>query len=205
MSFKLIEARISEKGITYSEYFKNFEDKIKNVDSEALENKQKRLYEYRKLNFQRCQRIHKTYQMSDELKAELQKFDNPQLWMVISEDWCGDSAQLLPYIAEIAKMSNKIDLRILYRDENADIMEKYLTNGTRSIPKLIAFDDTGNEVFRWGPRPQEAAELFKEGRENGLPKSEIITKLHAWYSKDRGISIEKEFLNILKSIHQEVL
>jgi thiol-disulfide isomerase/thioredoxin len=118
--------------------------------------------------------------------------------MVLTEDWCGDSAQTLPFIACIAEENPHILLKILLRDENPDIMDLYLTNGKRAVPKLVAFDESGEELFVWGPRPQPAAEVFREGIAEGLPKKEVYPKLHLWYGRDRGKTVEKEFLGILE-------
>ena len=118
--------------------------------------------------------------------------------MVITEDWCGDSAQNLPYIAALAKMNSNISLRILLRDENPDIIDQYLTKGiSRSIPILVAFDEAGEELFRWGPRPKEAQELVEELKANGYIKKDYIEKLHYWYAKNRGNNIEAELTKLL--------
>ena len=47
------------------------------------------------------------------LRDEIDKIEDNQLWMVITENWCGDSAQNLPYIARIASLNKKIELRII--------------------------------------------------------------------------------------------
>ena len=120
--------------------------------------------------------------------------------MVLTEDWCGDSAQNLPYIAKIAECNSLIKLRILPRDQNLDLMDLYLTDQkSRSIPKLVAFDEFGNELFQWGPRPYEAQKLVMELNALGLSKNEFNEKLHLWYGRNKGKSIENEFVELLKS------
>lgn len=171
--------------------------KTANGHLEAADEGQKTLLEYTKLNYQRSLRIQKTYCPSEELKSALQTICEPQIWMVLTEDWCGDSAQTLPFIARMAEENPHITLRILSRDENLDIMDLYLTDGKRGVPKLVAFDESGEELFRWGPRPQPAAEVFREGINCGLPKKEVYPKLHLWYGRDRGRTVEKEFVEIL--------
>jgi len=76
-------------------------------------------------------------------------------------------------------------------------MDQYLTNGKRAIPVLVAFDLDGNELFRWGPRPEAAAELFRECKEAGQAKETILEELHRWYAKDRGCTIEEELKSLL--------
>ena len=142
--------------------------------------------------------------MPDELKAAVRQFQIPQLWMIITEDWCGDSAQTLAQIYKIAEESDHITIRIVLRDSNMDIMEEYLTDGKMGVPKVVSFDEAGNELFQWGPRPEEAADLFKEAAEQGIPTNEIYPRLHLWYGRDRGKSLDREFLEIFKTLNDEV-
>ncbi|MEO6721403.1 MAG: thioredoxin family protein [Ferruginibacter sp.] len=82
------------------------------------------------MNFTRTQRIHKTLVINQELKNTIENIQNIYTWIVLTEAWCGDSAQNLPVIAEIAKLNpDKIKLYILLRDENPELMDNYLTNG----------------------------------------------------------------------------
>jgi len=120
--------------------------------------------------------------------------------MIITETWCGDSAQSIPILAKAASLNDKINLRIVLRDENLNIMDSYLTNGSRSIPKLVAFDENDNELFQWGPRPQQAQNLMLKMKNDGAPKDEMNKQLHLWYAKDRGNEIEKELIELLKNI-----
>jgi hypothetical protein len=190
-------------GLTYKEYTEKFNNEVNNINPENLSDKDRELFEYKKLNFQRTQRIEKSYEVSEELKSEIQTIKEKQIWMVITEPWCGDSAQNLPYLAKIASLNRNIDLRIVLRDSNPDIMDLYLTHGTRSIPKLIAFDLEGNELFTWGPRPKAAQELMNQWKNEGIVKPELYEKLHLWYGRNRGKEIEAEFLEILSKVEQE--
>jgi len=154
---------------------------------------------YLPLNWQRTVRIERTFTPSSRIQQAVKAIKCPQLWMVLTEPWCGDSAQNLPYIAGIAACSSCIDLRILLRDRNLDIMEAYLTQGTQSIPKLVSFDLRGGELFQWGPRPQPAAELFHRLKEAGTPIEDVRLKLHLWYARNHGRALEEEFLLLLAS------
>ncbi len=197
-------------GKNYSDYANESVAKIDKVDLDSLDDKQRKELEYTKLNHHRSKRIDKTYKVSDDVKKLILEINEPQLWMVITEDWCGDSAQNLPYIAKIAELNDKIDLKIIERDKNLDIMDQYLTNGkTRSIPKLVAFNEKGYELFQWGPRPSKIQNLVDKWREEGLAKSEWIEKLHLEYGRNRGKFFEEEFKEILsrylleKSVEKE--
>lgn len=200
MIHKFFTDKRPHNGLTYSEFIQKSKEHFENTDSSILEESQKQLLEYTKLNLHRSARVEKTYTVNPNLSEALAKIDKPQLWMVITEDWCGDSAQNLPYIAKIAACSSLIDLRILLRDDNLDIMDLYLTNGkSRSIPKLVAFDEEGIEIFQWGPRPKEAQDFVDKAKKEGLAKNEFIEQLHLWYGRNRGKGIESEFLEIFDS------
>lgn len=189
-----------EKGLLYSDYWKQFELKVNSQTTENLSNEEEEKKNQLKLNYQRSSRITRTYDISDSLKGVLDKLEIKQNWVLITEDWCGDSAQNVPYIAKIADYSSKINLRIVLRDQNLDLMDKYLTNGARSIPKLIAFDDQGNELFQWGARPKEAQAVVTELKNEGKSKSEFLEALHLWYGKNRGKNLEFEFQEILQKL-----
>lgn len=192
----IFERNQVHNGITYEQFTNEFERKAKEIKDQNLTDE---LSKYIVLNLQRTHRIHKTYKMSEEMRKAVNSISEQQTWVVITENWCGDSAQILPYIATIAKVNPNITFRIILRDSNLDIMENYLTNGTQSIPKLVAFDKNQNEIFLWGPRPKPAVELFKNEKEAGTLKEEIYPKLHLWYTKNKGKAIEEEFIKLLSS------
>jgi hypothetical protein len=77
-------------------------------------------------------------------------------------------------------------------------MDAYLTNGARSIPKLIALDaETLEELGTWGPRPQASMDLFIELRERGAEKPLIMENLQRWYIADKNRTIQREFETLL--------
>ncbi len=195
-AWKLLSVRIL-RGMTYNQYREYFAAEIRRVSDDPALAETDEHAEYLALNFHRTARIEKTYTVCEALKAAVRSLKSPQIWMALTEAWCGDSAQNLPYIAGIADCSSITTFRILLRDQNTDIMDRYLTAGTRSIPKLVAFDGDGRELFRWGPRPLEAMDLFQRARQAGVSKPEISERLHLWYGRNRGRALEQEFLEIL--------
>ena len=184
-------------GMDYQKYLDLFKRQIDepNLDDE-LEMKR---FEIKKLNLQRTLRLEKHFAPSEELIKVISSIQSPQTWLALTESWCGDSAQNLPIIAKAAALNTKINLRIIPIDENLEIMDQYLTNGSRSIPKLVVFDDKNNELFRWGPRPTEAQNLFSKLKSEGLDKPEINKRLHLWYGKNGGKEVEKELILLLKN------
>ncbi len=200
MAYQFFIERRPHNGMTYKEYTESIVNEIKNTNSDNLSDEQKEIYDYKKLNLQRSGRVDKTYTVSEELRNSIKNIKDKQLWVVITEGWCGDSAQNLPHIVKFAELNSNIDLRILLRDSNPDIMDLYLTNGTKSIPKIVAFDNIGNELFQWGPRPKEAKELISTLKKEGIVKPELYEKLHLWYGRNRGKAIETEFLEIFTNL-----
>jgi hypothetical protein len=205
MAHKFFDDKIPHNGYTYDEFHLMTQNLIDNTNTENLGKSEIGRYNDIKLNQHRSNRIYKHYEVSDEVSEEISKIDEKQIWMVITENWCGDSAQSLPYIAKIASLNNNIDLRIVLRDSHPEIMDLYLTNGTRSIPKMVGFDMEGNAKFKWGPRPEEAQKLMNQWKAEGVVKPELYEKLHLWYSKDKGKNIEKEILQLVKKINLEVV
>lgn len=186
-------------GLSYREYLDLTVTEIESSDLIQLTEEEKKLLENKKLNLHRMTRIEKHYQVSEELKNLVKPIDKPQTWMIISETWCGDSAQNIPFISKIAELSQMITLKIILRDNNPNIMDLYLTNGTRSIPILVGFNENGEELFKWGPRPQEAKKLFANLKAQGLEKSAILEKLHLWYGRNRGKNIEVELMEAIRT------
>ncbi len=201
MAHKFLEDKIPHNGYTYSEFQKMSKHQVETIDPQKLDENDREHFEYTKLNMHRSSRIEKNYKVSEKLKTEVEKIKEPLLWMVITENWCGDSAQNLPYIANIAALNSNIDLRIVLRDSHPEIMDLYLTDGTRSIPVFVAFDMQGNEKFKWGPRPEEAQQLMKQWKAQGIVKPELYEKLHLWYGKNRGRNLEEEMLQLIKNIN----
>lgn len=118
----------------------------------------------------------------------------------MAETWCGDGAQNIPIIAKIAATSPNIKLTILFRDENPDIMNAYLTNGSKSIPKLICKDaQTKQDIGTWGPRPSDIQQMVLQFKSENPTASheEFVKNLHLWYAKDKGVSIQKDFATLL--------
>jgi hypothetical protein len=189
------------EGLTYWQYFERIQKKVDKLNPLNFSSEEKVIFEKDRINFLRMNRIHKTFNPDEHLISRMNNIDEPQLWMVLTEDWCGDSAQNLPYIYEFSKLNPLIDLRILERDKNLDIMDEYLSETkTRSIPKLVAFDEKGTELFQWGSRPKEAQELVDKLKAEGKSKDEFLERLHLWYGRNRGKVIEQEFINLLDKI-----
>jgi hypothetical protein len=156
------------------------------------------LLHYSELNEVRIKRLEKTLKLDAEIEKTLQNLKSKQTWLVISEGWCGDAAQILPIIKLMAAASEKIDLKIVLRDENDGLMNQFLTNGAKSIPKLLILDESFNLINHWGPRPEGAKNLIIEYKANhGIVDEAAKTALQKWYLDDKGISTMKEIVGII--------
>jgi len=183
---------------TYSEYRTLVSSLLKEEKSTGNEQSED-LTHYSQLNETRMNRLDKTIKVTEENNQKLQNLDKEYLWLVISEGWCGDAAQIVPVIHKMAELSNKIELKIVLRDENEDLMNLFLTNGSKSIPKLIIIDKATSEVIGdFGPRPTGAKQLILDyKKEHGVIDETAKTELQLWYLHDKGVSTQNEIMEVL--------
>ncbi len=156
--------------------------------------------EFTKLNLHRSLRIGRSHQVNERLTTLIKELTAPTVWMVLTEPWCGDSAQCLPYIKLLTDLNPACDLRLILRDTNPDIMDAFLTDGKRSIPQLVIFAADGQVLGQWGPRPAAAQTVFNAAKSTGLAKPRLLEKLHRWYGRDRGQTLEAEFITLLEGM-----
>jgi hypothetical protein len=184
---------------SYLEYRKLVSDLLLEGKSTGTEQSEE-LTHYTTLNETRMNRLDKTMKVPDEIGLQLKNLGKDFIWLVISEGWCGDAAQLLPIFNKMAIESHKIDLRIVLRDENEELMNLFLTNGGKAIPKLIIIDrKTGSVLDSWGPRPQGATNLIQEYKKQfGSIDETAKTELQLWYLKDKGLSTQQEIIALMQ-------
>ena len=158
------------------------------------------LLHYSELNESRMNRLEKTIQITEEIQEQIKQLDTKITWLVISEGWCGDAAQILPIIHKMAELSEKIDLKIVLRDENEALMNDFLTNGGKAIPKLIILDEENEVIGDFGPRPEPARKLIADYKAiNGVVDEPIKIELQKWYLHDKGISTQNEIMQLMKN------
>ncbi len=187
------------EGLSYEQYLAQWRDKTEQPLTGLGKTQRKYLY-YARYNYDRSRRVEEAYKPSDRLRRALATLEAPQLWMVLTEDWCVDSAYSLPLFVEAARLSSYITLRLLERDANLDIMDCYLTNGSRSIPKLVAFDVEGEELFQWGPRPRDAQQLRAEMKDAGATYQQISQHLLEWFEVGGWRQTEEELVETLEGL-----
>ncbi|MCF6140015.1 thioredoxin family protein [Flavobacterium sp. K77] len=157
------------------------------------------LTHYSALNEARMKRLDKTIVVTPEIMNGLQTLRKEYILLVITEGWCGDAAQILPIINKMAALTPSIELRLVLRDDNEELMNLFLTNNAKSIPIVIAVEkETGTVLNSWGPRPNGALELVSNyKKEFGVIDDNLKTNLQLWYLQDKGLSTQSEILQLL--------
>lgn len=186
-----------DKAISYREY-RELIDRLLEAGKTTGNNHSDKMIEYTLLNRSRMNKWDKHYQPSDDARKVFEEWESDEIWLLITEAWCGDAAHSVPIIHKLASLSAAIDLRLVLRDENLELMDQFLTNGGRSIPKLIRLDKKTKEVLgTWGPRPEEARELMESFKAANTAKEEASMAIQKWYAKNRGESAEHELSAML--------
>lgn len=154
---------------------------------------------YTMLNEKRMSRWDKKIIVPEDIEAKIKAYNTKVIWLVITESWCGDAAHVLPVVNKVAELNDAIDLRIALRDDNEDLMNLFLTNGSKSIPKLIMIDaNTMEVVSTYGPRPKKATKLVNDYKEqHGKLTPEFKQDLQVWYNKDKGQSTLEDLTEML--------
>lgn len=185
-----------ENSFSYQEYMDLMEDLV--LSESTTGEISKDCVDFTALNYKRSQRLNKKLQLSEAHTAIFNKVGMKQTWLVITESWCGDAAQTLPVLNKLAEASENIELRIILRDEHPELMDNFLTNGTRSIPKLVVLDSDLEVMTSWGPRTAAATKLVTDYKEKfGKIDAEFKTQLQIWYNKDKGVSIINELAELV--------
>jgi thiol-disulfide isomerase/thioredoxin len=197
--------KIIQKSLTTAQSYNEYKEMVLQLIKEGKStgpNQSENLYNFTKLNNQRMKRLDKQTRLSEDALTKTQSIKKDFTWLVLTESWCGDAAQTLPVINKFAEANEKIDLKVVLRDENEALMNHFLTDGSKSIPKLIVFDNTSNKVVgSWGPRSERAAKMVTDYKEkHGQIDDQFKTALQHWYNEDKGAHIEKELVDLINEL-----
>lgn len=185
--------------MTLAEYEKQF-DEILDGHNNSYPYDSPDYLNYVKMNKARIRRWRKTGKINSELSERIEKIDQPLQWVLITEPWCGDAAHSHVFIEKLAGLNPKINLTVQNRDAPGSEIDQYLTNGGKSIPKLIVRDAEGKDLFSWGPRPKDAQEMYLNHKDDtSLSAEEKKMALQKWYNKDKGNMIQEELNELLKT------
>ena len=197
MSIQNIKNAFS-KGLTFSQFIEKTQKHVDQTDVSQLDDEARFIHEYTSLNIRRMNRVLKTHSVEETLAEKLKSISSKQHWMLITEGWCGDSAQSSPEFHKMSLLNNNIELRIVERDTFPEVMDLYLTNGKKSIPILVVFDDEWNQLYKWGARPAALQTRIDELIAVNTPTDVWMEEIHLWYAKNRGQELYKELNSLIQ-------
>lgn len=196
-----VTQKVIDQALSYPQ-FVEFTTQLVVENRTTGSNQSEAYLDYTRMCLQRMRRWDKTAKVSLEMEGLIRSITEAQVWLVITEAWCGDGSQSIPFLAKLADLNPLIDLKIIMRDENPEIMDAYLTDSARSIPKLVAFTkDLKVELFTWGPKPQYLVNRHKEYKHDaqGKPYKEFLEEIHLWYARNKNQDLEIELFPIIQS------
>lgn len=207
---KHIPMPVWDQAFTYATY-RGLLDSLLAEGKTTGDNHAADMLEYARMNIVRMSRLDKTVRMTDDVRHSLETYPRPLRWLTITEGWCGDAAQIIPVIDQLAAVAPVIEHRLILRDEHPAVMDAFLTNGGRAIPVTIVMDASTNEVLaHWGPRPEGAQAIMNEAKPRMLAAKtqeerdhifhETKVDLQKWYAADKGRSIQQSMMAILEQL-----
>lgn len=194
--------KITKELFEHAMDFETYDKHVKELFAQGKttgNNQSLKYIEFTKLGIQRIKRGLKTTTIEDKVIEPLNRTKAIN-WLVITEAWCGDAANSLPIIVKLAQARKDINLRLMLRDSNSEVMNSYLANGAKSIPLIVFLDDDFNELALWGPRPEPAQEIvIKNKAFPTMSKKDLNIALQKWYISDKSQTTQQEFQEILES------
>ena len=181
--------------LTYPEYRRQIRETLVTAPSDAAVEKMR---PHLASNARLMDDYDESYRVLPELLAAVEQGPSTT-WLVITEGWCGDAAFNVPLFHVLAELApDKVKLRLVLRDSNLELMDAHLTDGGRSIPKLIVLSESLQPLGFWGPRPAGLQLLMKQWKDDGLELKQLIPKVHGWYDADKTRSLQQELTRLLK-------
>lgn len=182
--------------LTWKEYIQRFEDILSGTFTNEIYAKEA-YRDFVKMNNSRMNRWLKNAELKEELITNIRAINEKQNWYLITEPWCGDAAHSVPLIYLMSQINENMQLHIVLRDDNLEFIDQYLTNGGRSIPKLVARNGNGEDIFVWGPRPKDLAVIHAKLKAENADFDTINQTLQTWYNHNKGVDIQQEFVGLL--------
>ena len=195
---------IFQQGQSYSEYRAMIDALLAERKTTGVNHSESYL-KHTEMNVRRMNRLDKRPEILPEAVSALKSIEKPMLWLVITEAWCGDAAQIIPIVERMANESPNVITRYILRDEHPEIMENFLTDGGKAIPIIVAlYPYSGEALGHWGPRPKEAQEMMVDWKLKGNEPYEAFSeRLHSWYAKDKTVQTQVEFKESIENISRQ--
>ena len=186
-----------KRSMSYAEYLALIDTLVEEHTTTGNEKTAEQI-EFTGLNQKRMKRWDKTLNLSEEDKHAISQYNKKTTWLVLTESWCGDAAHIVPAIHKVAEQNPNINLRLVIRDENEALMNHFLTNGGKAIPKLIALDENNQVITTFGPRPKLLTQIVEDFKAKfGKLTPEFKHELQVWYNKDKGQSTVEDLREVL--------
>ena len=186
-----------KRSMSYTEYSALIDTLVEEHTTTGNEKTAEQI-EFTGLNQKRMKRWDKTLNVSEEDKHAISQYNKKTTWLVLTESWCGDAAHIVPAIHKVAEQNPNINLRLVIRDENEALMNHFLTNGGKAIPKLIALDENNQVITTFGPRPKLLTQIVEDFKAKfGKLTPEFKHELQVWYNKDKGQSTIEDLREVL--------
>lgn len=203
-NFKIMKLNLKDiikeslgRSYSYQEY-RSLIKELLTQNKSTGNNQSEEILNFSSLNDKRMDRLDKTIKLEEATQGKLEKIDKKYTWLLLSEGWCGDAAQNVPVINKMAEASDNIELRMVLRDENLNLMDEFLTGGGRAIPMMLVLDEDKNVISTWGSRPSEATKMVEEyKKEHGKIDAEFKKNLQIWYNKNKGKNLQQDLLEVL--------
>lgn len=151
----------------------------------------------------RVETWHGNYDRGAELDAGLLASARtiPGSWrlLVVAEDWCGDSANTLPYAARLGEAVEGLEVRVVDSRAGRDLMQAYPTpDGRAATPTLVLLDETGTEVGCMVEQPRVLQEWWLGEAREISDEDERFEQKYAWYDEDAGRSTVAEVVAMME-------
>ena len=195
----VISASVLDQTISWDEYYATIKKYIESDDKPEVYKNEKML-KYTADNLRRMDHVLQTINIGSKLYNTMTSIHTGLIWVVLAEPWCGDVSQEIAALYTIASCSEHISFRILQSDSHPEILSAYLTNGSRSIPKLICLKaNTLEELGTWGPRPAALQQIVMENKDRtDISFGAKVRMIHDWYENDKTLSIQDEFIDLAR-------
>lgn len=185
------------EGLTYEKYRELIDVLLEKGETTGPDNSEAMVH-YSKMNVQRMSRVEKTVVLTEALTEKIVSLKKRYHFLVISEGWCGDAAQLVPLFRKITHLAPEtFDMRLVLRDQHLDLIDAHLTNGGRAIPVILILDEQGELLLKWGPRPEILQGLLKGWKAEIPDMFQVAEKLHLWYARDKTQTTQEELTALI--------
>lgn len=194
-------SNIFDSGMNYSSY-RELVHSLLLAGKTTGEDSSEAMLHYTKMNEQRMNRVEKTTVLTPAILSAIANINKSYKFLVITEGWCGDAAQIVPVINHIVSAApEKFSLKLVLRDQDLPLIDAHLTNGGRAIPVLLILDENDELVLpKWGPRPAVLQALLADWKNETIDMMVLAERLHGWYAKDKTQATQAELLDVLKEL-----